>query len=323
MLTHYRLHLENGFDMKGRLRPAGSNGAEPHTADTPASFSALDTLSLGIPQRMALPLLAVGFGTTGSKVVHNLAQTVRAENPAGELPSAFEYLPMDAAVPQPEFDALNFHAIPGGIDGSGTHPLNGHRLFFTQENYQQLRHTLNSKVLNILRGLEAVASGQRAANFLLVAGNGGTSGAMDRAIGLLHDVAQERRVQIRVHVLFIGAEISVRDKNRQVTVQQQRLVRATASLNLRKILRDMITDGFIQEPRPDGTTFPVRASERVWSLILADQSNGVCDHATVDDLIHMLTKGLYLRFFTQAGTHLAERICDLRNTGEMGLAKAN
>jgi hypothetical protein len=159
-------------------------------------------------------------------------------------------------------------------------------------------------------------------NILLVMGNGGTGGAGDRAIGLLHDVSQERRLTARVHVLFLGAEMALRDKDRQTTVEQQQLVRATAGLKLRKFLRDMQTYGSVREPRPDGTNFPVVACERVWSLILADQSNGSSDHTTIQDSTHMLAQAMYLRFFTQAGPHLAERICDLRATGAMtGLGK--
>ena len=314
----------------------GNNGHLPLSGRLPAdqappqaevqSFSAADTIRWGCEQRMMLSLLAVGLGTTGALVVNEMAAKLQFERGRQSLPGSFTYLLVDAAARQPDMDISNFHQIPGGVDGSGTDPHRGRGLFCTQANYGQLRSTLNQRVLDLMDGDPEMAtlSPRSAMDFLLVAGNGGTSGgALDRAIGLLHDVAQERNIeQPRVHVVFIGAEMSLRDKDRQVTLEQQRMVRATAAVNLRKIMADMASDGYLREPRPDGTSFPVKASHRVWSVILADQSNGFADHATVAQLGHMLSEALYLRFFTAVGAFLAERICDLRQLGVMALGQA-
>jgi hypothetical protein len=326
-ISRTQQYLRNGDNGHSRLpsRRFSAGNTPPDDSEEPG-FSAADTRRLGCEQRMMLSLIAVGLGTTGALVVNALATKVQFERNRRSLPGTFDYLLVDAAAAQPGMDGTNFHQIPGGIDGSGTDPHEGHRLFFDQANYQQLRSTLNNRVMGLLAGDPEVPtqSPRQAMDFLLVAGNGGTSGGgLYRAIGVLHDVAQDRHIeQPRINVVFIGAEMSLRDKNRQVTLEQQCIVRATAACNLRKLLADMATDGYLQEARPDGTTFPVKASERVWSLTVADQSNGFSDHATIAELGHMLTEALYLRFFTPAGAFLAERLCDLRKLGVMGLGKA-
>lgn len=330
--SRYHADVRNGDggvspDSAIRLRDGRTRTPTPvHMPAGASVFSARDTLRHGVMQHMMLGLLAVSLGTTGAMVLNGLVRKVRAERRRLDLPSAFDYLMVDAAARQPDMDATNFYQLAGGIDGSGTDPRRGRELFRRHRNYQEMRAILNNRVLGLMRAdaEQMVLSSRKALDMLLIAGNGGTSGgSLSPAIGLLHDVAQDRHIEEpHIYVVIIGAEIALRDKDRQVTLQQQHVVRATAGDNLRSIIGGMAQDGTLQESRPDGTTFSVKAAERVWSVTVADQSNGFADHATVAELAHMLSDALYLRFFTQAGAYLAERIRDPRHLGDMGLGHA-
>jgi hypothetical protein len=286
----------------------------------PRTFSADETSRYGFRPSMLLAAFSLGLGSTGAAIVHGITRLVRRE--LGRLPSCYNYLLVDSAAPRPGMDPDHFCRI--GVDGAGTLPEEGDRLFRATERYAHLRGVINT----LVQGLSAPDPGfptrnpREALDFWVFAGCGGTSGgALHPAIALLHDVARDRHVrEPRIHVVLMGADMPLRDASRRIILEQAQVVPDTAANNLIKICGDLVNPDEIREVRPDGTSFTLKASDRVHSVILADQSNGEADFATTEGLIGMLAHAFFVRLFTQAGTDLMDRFCDQDKLGATGRA---
>ena len=292
-------------------------------APQPYAFTANDIERIGYCLRLYASTHVLALGTTGSRIAHELVKKLLKELGSNRLPAGFNYLMVDAAAPHPGMDQDHFHRLAGGLNGAGTDPKRGFDLFCTVETYEQLRFTLGSHVVDFGRSdpeLPCCVPPREAVDFWIIGGCGGTSGgALDPAIKLIHDVAQQRNIQHpRVNVLLIGAEISLGDRTRSVTTKQQQVVRATAAGLVCKLAGDMANSQPIDETRPDGTSFSVSSSDRVWSLLLADQTNGQADCSTVDGLIRVVVEALFPRLFTMAGIHLGDRFKDFVELGSTG-----
>jgi hypothetical protein len=268
------------------------------------------------------PTLLVALGTTGCKVVDGTVERLVCE--LGEpLPDSVNYLLIDADAPPAGADPDHFVPLPGTGAGAGTDQRAGLRLF-RQPGTREAVHAFLDHAVAALQScscpeLSPAHSAQEILNVTVVAGPGGTSsGVVHDLIGLVHDVAQARKVRHPlVHLVAIGAEMPLRDRTRSTYPEQEQAVRANAATVLCRVAADMITDGFLDETRPDGSTFRVAAGSRVFSLLLADQDNGSRQCATTDGLVGVLRNALFLRLFTRVGAHLAARIKDPDEQGVM------
>lgn len=308
------------------LAPPSVHNGCPANVHRPYAFSAADTEGIGFRLRLHVATHLLGLGTTGSQVIDGVVKLFQAESRRELLPASINYLLTDAAAPKPGMDTDHFYHLVGGVNGAGTDPEEGRKLFCAPQNYRQLRSTLNRQLVDMMgndQNLPWSLPPRQVLDFWIVAGFGGTSGGGTHpAIALLHDVAQDRHIACpRIHVLMIGPEMPLRDRTRQVLVEQQRVVRATAAQNLMKTVADTAAPGFLHERRPDQTSFQVKASHRVWLPLLADQSNGRADCSTTDGLVGVVVQTLFARLFTQAGIDLADRHRDFDQLGLPGRAR--
>lgn len=293
--------------------PAVSHPAQPE-GRPPYAFCAADTDRIGFRQRLPIATLVVGIGSQGSAVAQAIAAMAQTE--FGRLPGPFAYQMIDAAAPVLGMDGQHFLQI--GVAGSGTKPSEGLQRF--NHHYSHIRANISKRLQWLFQPDPEFPLGtlpREAINLVLVGGSGGTSGgSLHRAIDLLHDVAQDWDVQEpRVHVVLIGAEIALRDRSRQVSPEQQRVVRDTAANNLIKLCGDLADPGHLSAARPDGTTFSIPASRRVWLVSVADQSNGECQYSTNAAFNDMLAYALFAQVFTQGGIYLRDRFEDLDRLG--------
>jgi hypothetical protein len=284
--------------------------------DVPAKhgFSFDSIAKFGITPRLSASTFLLGLGSTGAAIAHEIVQLLLAE--LGRLPQNIRYLLIDSASAPLGVDPTNFVQI--GVDGFGTDPNEGHDQFC--RHYRQLRSSTMLRMLELFASDAALSppkSTRLVVNIWLFAGCGATSGgAVHPAITLLHDIAQERCIQEpRIHVVTIGAEISLRDFTRDVTAKQEKVVRDTDASNLAKLTADFKNLASRLETRPDGTTFSRMTPYRVYSLAHNDQSNGEAEFATVADFVQAMARAYFLRIATEAGKEVMDRFKDLDKLG--------
>jgi hypothetical protein len=287
------------------------------------SFCLADTLDTGYSLRLSVPTILMCIGSTAARIGDTMVKLFQAEWRRPDLPSGFGYLLVDSAAPRPGMDSDHFFPLDGGINGAGTDPNEGFKLFHSPETHRALRSALNRKVVNASRQdaeLPHSKLPRETVDFWLITTSGGTGGgAVHSAIGLMNAVAQDRHVQEpRIHVVLLGPEMPLRDRTRQVSVEQKQIVRATCAHVLAKLLGDFATTGNLHEPIPGEPPLSVQASRRVWSITLVDQSNGYADCSTTDAFVKLVANALFPRLFTQAGIYLADRFQDFDKTGPTG-----
>jgi hypothetical protein len=293
----------------------------------PNSFSLSDMGRDGFRLALAASGLLLGLGTTGSKVVLQLIHRLLHELGQSLLPASVNYLMIDADQPPAGTDPAHFLALPGTGAGSGTDPREGRRKIDDPRTHAQLRGWLSAAIdamqARVAAELMPALPARQVVNLMVISGPGGTSaGTVDRVIAVAHDAAQARHVHnLLVHHVQIGAELPLNDRTRSTCPEQEEMVRATAAAVLAKAAGDLITDGLIEERRPNGSTFLVPAGRRVHSLSIADQDNGRRQCATVDALAGVLADALFVRIFTAAGPYLAARILDADELGVLARGK--
>lgn len=287
----------------------------PQTREMPtASFSAEDTMGLGIPIQMAMPKFFIGLGTTASKVTHGCMENLKRE--VGRIPSIVGYLNIDADVDGGRH--ARGHTIKIGVDGAGTDPVNGRGLFLEH------RGQICDAFLAHLDGLfvpdpamKTELPAKRCTSFVVVAGCGGTSGGcLDPTISMIHDVARRKQMrELRVYVALIGPKIAINDIRRSVTAAQTAMIPDTFGQNLERLYDDLAFERTVREERENGTTFALSSVDRVFSLQIIDQSNSQADFSVTEELVGMLADSLFLQHFTSAGMHHDGRFCDERRIG--------
>jgi hypothetical protein len=262
--------------------------------------------------------IGIALGTTGCGVGHQLVKIVCDE--FGRLPHWYKPIFVDAATK--DMDVMSRDFLSLGVDGAGSVAAFGREMFLRK--YRPFVDALKARFARLVELDELFPceiSKQRATAFVIFTGlGGGTSGgALEPAISGCHDAAQELGIaDARVHVAAIGPEICLNDIHRNPTVEQRLLVTDNAACNLTKLLSDFANPTLTEWRRPDGTTFEMRLSERVWTINLADQSNGQFDFQTLADFNRMMARTYFLSLFTEAGKFVADRYRDDVNTGVPG-----
>ena len=294
--------------------PAASPPAPPRPQAP--TIVASDYTSLGIQPRMLMPELLFGFGTTGAKIVGRIADLLKAE--FGRLPNTCNWLAIDGAARETDIDCEHFMSLD--IDGCGTDPHKGYQRFM--EAYFRIRYAVDQQVQNLSEYDPLVPVDNSPRDVLaarIFAGPGGSSaGMLHPMISLLHDVAQQRRIQkLRVYLVLMGADMPLRDSSRTVIREQKLAVPDNCANNLVRIFADITSSAVLQEHRPDGSTFKVPAAERVWAPAVVDQSNGQHEWSTTNELVEMIASAYFLQIFTIAGKYVEERDNDNRRLGIM------
>ena len=301
----------------GRIPSAGPSAtASPRPRPPAPATEASGHLPLGIQPRMLMPELDCGLGTTGAKIVGGISDMATAE--FGRLPNAFNWLAIDGAARETGIDSEHFMGLD--IDGCGTDPRKGFQRFM--DSYSRIRYAVDQQIQNLSEYDPLVSVDNSLRDVLAVrifAGPGGSSaGMLHPMISLVHDVAQQRRIQnLRVYLVLMGADMPLRDSSRTVIREQKLAIPDNCANNLIRIFADITSSAVIQERRGDGTAFQVPAAERVWAPAVIDQSNGQHEWSTTNELVEMIAAACFLQIFTVAGKYIEERDNDNRRLGVM------
>lgn len=307
----------NGFTLPHGLRQEILM-APSRSQSTHSQYTLRNADQYGVRGRGLCPTIAIALGTTGCAVGHKISTAACHE--FGRLPKWYSQLFVDAATKEMDIASQDF--IDLGVDGAGSVAAVGREMFLKK--YPQFVDALKKRFTRLSEMDELLPCDigkQQATSFVIFTGlGGGTSGGtLEPAVAACHDAAQQLGIaEMRVHVAAIGPEICLNDINRNPTPDQRLLVADNAACNMAKILSDFANPAFKQWQRPDGTTFESRLSEQVWTINVADQSNGQFDFRTLDDFSRMMVRTYLFAMFTDAGKFAADRYRDDVNTGAPG-----
>ncbi len=265
---------------------------------------------LGFALRMEMPALLYGLGTTGARMMSGVVDLVHRE--LGRLPASMNYLALDGA--SKESARSDGHFLCIDRHGCGTVPRRGSEQFY--RHYGEIRLAVDRQMQTVSPfdpEIPVFYSPREALDVRIFAGCGGASGGMlHPMISLVHDIAQLRRIRdLRVHVVLMGPDMPMRDSARSTHSKQVATVSDTFSGNLLKIIADMCSAAVLVEMRPNGTSFRLKAADRVWGLHLVDQSNAAFEWATTDGLTEMIAWQSFLEIFTHLGKFTEDRKKDL------------
>ncbi len=312
----------NGFTLPHGLRQEILM-APSRSQSTHSQYTLRNADQYGVRGRGLCPTIAISLGTSGCEVGHKLATT--AQNEFDRLPKWYGHLFVDAATKEMQVESQDF--FPLGEDGAGSIAAQGRKMFLRR--YAHFVDALKAKFMRLSEIDELLPCDigkQQVTSFVIFTGlGGGTSGgALEPAVAACHDAAQQLGIaEVRVHIAAIGPDICLNDINRSPTSDQRLLVTDNAACNLTKLLSDFANPAFKQWQRPDGTTFELRLSERVWTINFADQSNGQFDFRTLAEFTDMMARTYFFALFTEAGKYQADRYRDHVNTGASGRPLAN
>ena len=302
-LSHRRLQQSNG---------------RPHVAATPPpappGFSASDTEDLGCLVRIATPTFLFALGSSMQSAVQGCIDRLHRE--VGRPPRQAGHLFIDADCPAVGTDTTHFVSL--NINGAGTNPHVGREL--SLEHRDKVYDAMQAH-LDALFEPDSVCPAEKTArectSFVLVGSNGGTSGGiLDPMIDLVHEVARRRNIrEPRVHVVLVGPDILVNDLTRSISPEQAVLIPSTFAQNVWKIYQSLTPGAPEREVGRFASLRHGGTPPRVFSLTIVDQTNGVSDWASTDDMTAMLADVLFFHCFTQAGIDFLGRTCDHRGCG--------
>lgn len=286
------------------------------TAPAETRFSLADTQRFCFSWVMEMCVVLIGLGTTGSKIVDKIAR--QAMDELGYLPTCFNYITIDAAGGEHLHSFERHHRL--NLNGAGTDPKVGEAAFL--QRYPKLFHALDRLVLDLRpdASMQVTSPVKEAATFIVVGGNGGSSGGFQQpTITLCHDVARERRISHpRVNLVSLGPEMPMKDSSRTVTDEQRRAVNQTAIGNFVKVTADHASPDLLTEQPPGRPAFSVPASKRVWAYTNVDQSNGSAQCGVTADFVEQVAASLFAASFTHATQSVEDRICDMEMMGTTG-----
>ncbi|MEZ5941115.1 MAG: hypothetical protein R3C18_06975 [Planctomycetaceae bacterium] len=265
---------------------------------------------------MLSPLLLIGRGTQGSCTVQRVIDLLLQWTSV--LPTSVAYQLIDGAASRPGMDQK--HHVQVSLNGCGADPKVGQTAF--RRLYAIILTAIEQQVLQ-LRSCHHVPCKLGPKELLtiwIVSGNGGSSGGMlQEVIDLCHDIARRLGIKkIRVNLLFLGPEMPLRDTTRSVTSEQELVVRQTAVSNFTRILRDHQSDALLTITPPYDAPFSIPACQRIWRMMIIDQSNGVYDLPTVADFTEMCALNLLGSIFTYSGIVTEDRYADHDGQGGTG-----
>lgn len=263
------------------------------------------------------PLLVVACGTTASRVTTEFIK--RIVESLKELPDCIEFLMIDGASPESNMDASRHVVLD--VAGCGTDPNRGREVF--ERSWDPIFRRVIKSISRLSSAsplINVAYPRQEACDVLIIGGSGGASGGFSiPAISLVGDALAHHRVrEPRGHYLQLGADMPMRDVNRDPQQEQKTVVPDTCYNNLVKIYGDFGDDAVVRETRPNGTSRMIRLCDQVYSVSVMDQSNGSIQLATTDDMIDMVASSLFFRYLTPCTKYLADRTRDHNELGGSG-----
>lgn len=152
---------------------------------------------------------------------------------------------------------------------------------------------------------------------VLIIGPGGSGGGgAHPVVTAIHAGLRSLTRNLEVKVLQIGPEISLLDKNRQVSANQEIHVPENVGSNWSRLLSDFRCADRLVEDLPQLSHFSLPAQDRVGQLTALDRSNGRHTFTTIDDFIPMVAQQLLLSTLTPASGWIAARRRDLNALGD-------
>lgn len=299
-----------------------SFGATPAQRQRPAGpASTLGERPFGIRVDLTAATLVIGLGSTGGELGHRIMQMVIKEN-GGTVPPLCQYVLIDSdrnQAAESGWDPSNSCLL--NIAGAGTLPQHGAKM--VQDNWSHLRGLVGERLDRLMSANcpnRANAPPMQAVEVFLFAPCGGTSGGtISPMITLVHQVTANRRiVQTRVHAVLLGPDMTLHDPGRPMSPEQVQVIPATFAANLVRICGDIVSPTTRTVGTPDGLSFLLEDSQRVFGLHLVDHSNGAHTYARTEELLDQLARTYLLRFFTAAGANHRARLEDLRQLGVTG-----
>lgn len=297
-------------------QPDTSNRTEIKRPLKPRGFSLNDTKSISLRLRLNAATILIALGTTGTLIVDGIIKRICQQT--GSLPKSLDYLTVDGAAATGLCDSTRHRTL--GVNGCGTDPNEGRKAF--QEAYPDLRRTVDTMLLGLqsnARQMPAAVGPQQCVEAFVIGGNGGSSGGMaQEAVTLLNDLLIKRRVKVpRVHGVFLGADMPMQDATRNVTQSQIETVSQTAAGNLRRYISDHMNPCPL--PQCNGA-FTIKPGQRLWSLSVMDQSNGLNVMGRTEDLIEMVSLAYFAAICTHCSTSVEDRVKDLEVLGDTARA---
>lgn len=281
---------------------------------TRPAVSLADTEQPGLRLQLAACTLLIGLGSTGTRIVDQLIRSVVAS--VGFVPPSLNYLMIDGEATDDLHGLDHFTCV--GIDGCGTDPNEGRAAFL--EIYPDLLKTVETLLLKLNSAsdvMPAAVAPKTCVEVYVFAGNGGTSGGMQQpCVTLINEVMQKRSIRTpRIHTIFLGADMPMKDASRTVTDSQVEITAATAWANIRRMVFEHWNPKSILDESPTvGTILP--AGGRLESVGFMDQSNGRHQLGTTDELIEMVATAYFVAICTHASISVSARMKDLEKTGE-------
>lgn len=263
------------------------------------------------------PLLLVACGTTASRIATKF--TRRIVDSLGELPGCIDFLMIDGAAADDQMDPARHILVD--TTGCGTDPNRGLRAF------EREWTAIMNRVVRSLTRLESSSrllpvsyTCRQACNVVQVVGAGGSSGGMAvPCLSLINDALVYQRIQQpRVDVVQLGADMPMRDIDRDPNPEQRCVVPDTCYNNLARICADLQSAEITRDTRPDGSVRIVRRCDQVNSITVMDQTNGSHCLATTEEMIDMVAESLFFRYLTPASRFLADR---WRDHDELGCSE--
>lgn len=306
-------------DNHNASRRATLEDDSPEVTAFSTGFSLNNSDGYGVAASQFSPVLGIGLGSTGSKLLLKLRELLLLE--FGAVPDGFEFLMIDSAPSDDSMLAEHFVQLPESHDGAGSDPNEGRKMML--DAYPAVRNVLRT-MLQRLSATDPRVPCERSpellVTFLIFGSCGGTSGgALEVAITLCHDLALEHRIGTpRVELVLIGANMARNDRSRSMSSQQSVVIPDTMANNLNALFADMRNPARAEFECPGRSPLSLRLSERVWSISLYDDSNGEFHFDTTPDLLQMIAHNSLFGTFTRISSELAARICDQVGLNETG-----
>jgi len=278
-------------------------------------------------REMPAPVLLVGLGTSGCKVMVN-AYRIRSDKVGCEHVGV-RYIGADVDK-DPRRDNLaekrDISFIPMGQAGAGTNTKNGFEI--ASNHYDKLKGAFEKAMVSHMEGPDFgfnLPPSQLQTAYVVGGGGGGTSGgAQDRVVTALHAAKRSVGLQkLEIYPWTIGSQMPVMDVTRSVDDDTQDRIAANTSDNLEARYRRMNSKIMMTELPPDGAPFTVESSIRIWGNTEFDNRSREHRVHTNGALFEIMAACLEAQIFTAAGKEgKARRIDDiiLGLTGQMNAA---
>ncbi len=270
--------------------------------------------------------MIIGLGTSGSKAVLELFRHLRQSKQG--VPKGLIFIVVDVDQDGRKQSSLDEMTevifIPLGIYGAGTNTENGRRIL--EENYLEIKSTVVRAMVSLMEqeghGVQFnVPPAQLLVAFIL-AGCGGTSGAADDVMATaLYDAKRSVGLKkLEVNRWRIGPELPVHDVTREVSQDARERLPANSADNREACYVEMATKRYKTEFPPVGDPFVVQMSTRTYTNVEFDSTSRGHRLQTMDDLIQVISRCLYVQVFTAAGKEASSRHIDDLILGTTGQA---